>query len=796
MSADTSRSTFRPRRHYSKRISQQGRVFVDADWNEQIDIQRHRECTTNIDVIGQSGVPEDAPGFAIEPTADGTDLQISSGRLYLDGILVECDPQAIPFTVKTNAPLQIQPAHMALDEVAFAQNQRIGVTDETQPDGTPLLFEVTAVDSTNSLLSLNPASTNTTDLATFLATALEPRMQRMVTCTTQPDVRGFALPTAPGRYLAYLHVFDRVLTPLDDAQMIDPALGVDTCLGSKVVWQVGLLQVGQTGDAVACDSDISAWDSLIAASTGELAAQVVPDQTSGLCGVSATGGFSRPSNQHYRVEIHQGGANPTAATMKWQRDNASIVTKWLSTVGNTLTVSSAGRDQVLGFAPGQWVELLSDEHVLAGLPGTLVPLVSVVGVNLTIDPTQATGSVDPKDFASNPQIRRWDSLGAVALGTSFQSLESGIQVKFANGTYKTGDHWLIPARTLTANIEWPTDDEGNALFLPPKGIQHHYCHLAIVEFDGKTWTLAEDCRVLFPPLTGITTAADQGIHIREVLLLENQKPLLNDTAILPADLARGIAAVCDKAVDPESISRATCFVTLELPYPISQSDISLWDPQGILGYQPIIVDATASGAETLIRWIPTGPAGQWLSSMLFKRLAQFKVAQVLVHFTLKGNFIWQNGAPAVYLDGEAFGVRPDNANATAIRFPSGNGKSGGDFEMWFWLNPNAGAVQLKSFAVALAAAGTVTMKIALTAVAPADGTIITLNTVLLDATGATVPGVANPLPDSVTVPAGKSTFATKLKLSAAALHSLAKATVNVTASDGTNQITGTFQIKS
>ncbi len=795
MSADTSRSTFRPRRRYSKRISQQGRVFVDADWNEQIDIQRNRECTTNIDVVGQCGVPEDAPGFAIEPSADGADLQISSGRLYLDGILVECDPTPVPFTVKANTPLQIQPAYMALDDVVFAPNQWIRVADETQPDETPLIFEVTAVDTTNSLLTLNPASTNATDLATFLASALEPRMQRLVTCTTQPDVRGFTLPTAAGRYLAYLHVFDREVTPLDDPQLIDPALVVDTSLSSKVVWQVGLLPVGQTGDAVVCDSDIPAWDSLIAPSTGELAAQVVPDQTSGLCGVSATGGYSRPSNQHYRVEIHQGGANPAAATMKWQRDNASIVTKWLSTVGNTLTVSSVGRDQVLGFAPGQWVELLSDEHVLAGQPGTLVPLVSVVGVNLTIDLTQATGSVDPKDFANNPQIRRWDSLGAVPLGTSFQSLEGGVQVNFANGTYKTGDYWLIPARTLTADVEWPMDDEGNALFLPPKGIRHHYCHLAIVEFDGKSWTLVEDCRVSFPPLTGVTTAADQGIHIREILLLENKKPLLNDTAILPADLARGIAAVCDKAVDPESISRATCFMTLDLPYPISQSDIALWDPQGILGYQPIIVDAAVSGAETLIRWIPTGPAGQWLSSVLFKRLAQFKVAQVLVHFALKGNFIWENGAPTVYLDGEAFGVRPDNANSTSIRFPSGNGRSGGDFDMWFWLNPNARAVHLKSFAIAVVAGGTVTMKIALTDVAPAEGTVITLNTVVLDATGATVSGVANPLPDSVTVPAGKSTFATKLKLSAVALHTLTKATVNVTASDGTNQIIGSFQIK-
>ena len=795
MSADTSRNTFRQPRHFSKLVSQQGRLCADADWNHQVDIQIHRERTTNVDVIGQYGVPEDAPGFAIEPTEDGTDLLISPGRLYVDGILVECDASSVPFTLETKSPLQIQPSAMTLDSVAFALNQWLSIFDEEAPGTAALAFEVSAIDITNHLLTLNPATSNATDLPTFLTTAVEPRMRRIITCTTQPDVPGFVLPTASGRFLTYLHVFERDISSLDDPAIIDPALGVDTCMPSKIVWQVGLLQVGDPGATVECDSDMPAWNALIAPSTGELAAQVVPDQNSGLCGVSATGGYTRPSNQHYRIEIHTGGANPGSVTFKWQRDNASIVTKWVSTLANTLTVSSANRDQVLAFTPGQWVELLSDEVILAGKSGTLVPLISVAGLNLIIDPAQATGSVDPKDFATNPQIRRWDSPGAVALTNAFQTLESGLQVKFANGSYKTGDHWLVPARTVTANIEWPTDHDGNPFFLPPAGIKHHYCHLGIVEFDGKTWTSVEDCRVQFPPLTGVSTSTDRGIHIREVRLPATNKLLLNDSTITPAALLKGITAVCDNLVAPESVSRPTCFVTLELPYPINDSDHSLWGTDVIIGYMPLILDARVAGVKNTIQWFPGTETGRWLEAMLFHKLVELKITQVLVHFTLKGNFIWETGAPSVYLDGEAFGERPKNAASTLIRFPSGNGKSGGDFDMWFWLSPTADAVNLKSFTLspaAVALGGTVTATIGLSGPAPNGGTKITLHTILQDATGAEVPGAASSLPDSITVPAGQTSFASKVRLPRTLRG---QAQVIVTASDGSNLITAKFQIR-
>ena len=66
-------------------------------------------------------------------------------------------------------------------------------------------------------------------------------------------------------------------------------------------------------------------------------------------------------------------------------------------------------------------------------------------------------------------------------------------------------------------------------------------------------------------------------------------------------------------------------------------------------------------------------------------MIEFKRGEsVLAHLTLKGNFIWAEKDPLRYLDGEAFAA-PKGTTPTNLRLPSGNGKRGGDFEMWFTL---------------------------------------------------------------------------------------------------------------
>jgi hypothetical protein len=80
-------------------------------------------------------------------------------------------------------------------------------------------------------------------------------------------------------------------------------------------------------------------------------------------------------------------------------------------------------------------------------------------------------------------------------------LEDGVQVQFQpGGQYNTGDYWLIPARTVSGDIEWPGGN--NPSPLPPHGIVHHYAPLALVYGDKQC-----DCRCKFTrPCAGRTAA--------------------------------------------------------------------------------------------------------------------------------------------------------------------------------------------------------------------------------------------------------------------------------------------------
>jgi hypothetical protein len=88
MKGDFSRDTFNARKHYAGVLMQQGRVQLDADWNEQQSIGRHRIDTEAKDVIGDSGAPLHNAGFQLT-TPDGTSVTIGAGRYYVGGILCE-----------------------------------------------------------------------------------------------------------------------------------------------------------------------------------------------------------------------------------------------------------------------------------------------------------------------------------------------------------------------------------------------------------------------------------------------------------------------------------------------------------------------------------------------------------------------------------------------------------------------------------------------------------------------------------------------------------------------------------
>ena len=86
MKADTTRTTFRRERHFSSVRLQQGRVTLDADFNEQVDIGAHRDVTLARDVVGGSGAPDDGPaGFLVQAAVRLAGLAVSGASRWAVG---------------------------------------------------------------------------------------------------------------------------------------------------------------------------------------------------------------------------------------------------------------------------------------------------------------------------------------------------------------------------------------------------------------------------------------------------------------------------------------------------------------------------------------------------------------------------------------------------------------------------------------------------------------------------------------------------------------------------------------
>ncbi len=422
MKGDFTRFTFDPKKHYSSVRMQQGRIQLDADWNEQVEIQLHHSHITNHDVIGLCGAPKHNPGFAIGVNSGG--LTIGKGRYYVGGILCENE-----------------------QDVSYL----------AQPDIIP---------------------------------------EKVVN---------------DGRYLAYLEVWQRHLTAVEDTEIKEVALGgSDTATRTKTVWQVKLWRLrtisSNPGDDCPC--------SVVARIAG-LAVRTDPLGPEDPCILQQGAGYHGLGNQLYRVEIHQQGTTGVA-TFKWSRDNGSIVRVVEKIEGNSITLQDCVQGIQDVFLPGQLIEISDEARDLRGVPGMLATVQSVDGNLLVV---AESSKLNAKDFplSGKPKVRLWDRQpdskranndGSLKTGADWIGLETGIMVRFdPNGDYRCGDYWLIPARRATSQIQWP---HGENEFVPRLGIIRHRCSLAVLQKSGESWSVLKDCRRVFPPLTEIETTGKGG----------------------------------------------------------------------------------------------------------------------------------------------------------------------------------------------------------------------------------------------------------------------------------------------
>lgn len=457
MSGDYSRTRFDPRKHFTGVLMQQGRVQLDSDWNEMVLQFDRRFRAERSDTLLRHIVPRRTPDAFRVRLGDGK-LSLGAGRMYVDGLMPENhgDP-SVP-----------------------------AIFD-------PVLHE--------------PRSPGPIDYA-----------------SGQPYFPAAVVPALPaGPFLVYLDTWQREVTFIEDPGLVEPALGVDTTTRSQTAWRVRILPGVATPPTPAefdplvvpqrDDYDPAShippayWAALTRAPAGRLSTGTVDTQDPGdnPCIIPPSGGYRGLENQLYRVEIHRSGP-AGVARFKWSRDNASIAAQVLGVAGPAaITVSSVGRDPVLRFSAGDWVELLDDLLEPDGLRPEAGVLRRVLRVDdearlLEFDPDPASDLTQqfPADTLTSrhTRVRRWDQPAAdlaVPKDGAPVLLEHGVTVSFTTADpadpapFRAGDHWTFAART-----------EGSVEALdrtPPHGDHHHHAPLAWVDPTHKS---VVDLRTLWP----------------------------------------------------------------------------------------------------------------------------------------------------------------------------------------------------------------------------------------------------------------------------------------------------------
>ena len=463
MKGDFTRDTFDPSKHYSRVLQQQGRVQLDADWNEQTAIVLHYLRTLARDLMGPHGGPVGGNGFRIITNVkDVTDVNgqkltdtdrldtlakaikngefvIGAGRYYVEGILVEND------------------APITYAEQAFVDMATLDVLSKWKKD-----------------------------------------------------------------LAIYLDVWERHISYLEDDHIREVALGgPDTATRAQIVWQVKVLLQSDTQKGLDC----SAVNNLSSTGTGRLRARARLDQPqTELCVIPPASRYRGAENQLYRVEIHRGGEIDASGgpTFKWSRENGSVIFP-IDSIGaaasgeTPVLLASSGRDDRLGLKEGDWVEVVDDQYVLQNRSDALLQVTKIEELTVTL-----AGLTNVASGGKNKLLRRWDHQGDVKLDGALQvvayddadilnqdwiSLEDGVQIWFSKeGEYRTGDYWLIPARVATGDVDWPQQLDANGknpvgAAMPAHGPRHYYAPLAVRHSPADV----KDCRCTIGRITTCPT---------------------------------------------------------------------------------------------------------------------------------------------------------------------------------------------------------------------------------------------------------------------------------------------------
>jgi hypothetical protein len=454
MKGDFSRlNLFDPLTQYTRVLQQQGRVQLDADWNEQGDILLHYLRTLARDLIGPFGSPDDGFGVGITGDGDASDLTVGAGRYYVDGLLCE--------------------NRLAVDSKGFSY------LGQPHPDPFPKTFPM--------LVYLDV-------------------WERHVTFHQDGALREVALGGADTTSRA--QVVWRVRTaPLS-------ALTNDTTVTKKTVWK-GWEEWQKTWQSpdrgrLKAQADRGGDDTDPCTASPEARYRRTENQ---LYRVEVQGWDADARALTFKWSRENGSVvfavqelqGDVATLASLGRDDASGLKEkdWVEIVddGSELAGLPGALRQVKAIDPSRRTVTLVPA-AWEPRPPVYTEEGEALAKRALLRRWDHRASPQPKDGAGAPAPNGAALFVFPADATqelAWVTLENGIRIQFQRGSFRPGDYWLIPARTATGDVEWPGPPETPAALLP-HGVEHHYAPLALVGREGVTLKLQQDLRGSFAPL--------------------------------------------------------------------------------------------------------------------------------------------------------------------------------------------------------------------------------------------------------------------------------------------------------
>ena len=511
MRGDFSRRPFRRNLHDAGLLHQQGRVWLDGDWNENIFHRLDLNEQEAFDVIGPCGIPDnptipdDDDFYLIEldPALGPGDFRIHAGRAYVDGILSVLDED----TTYLTQPDLLDPPPLGIASTGGALNRDfVGIV---YLEVWRRLITYLEDDSVREKALEGPDTV--ARLRTLGQIKVEPvpvNRREPVTCENAHEF----LPEFGSGTLSTDQPDD--VDPEDPCRLPDDSLftGRENLLYRVEIHDPGDISgIARPGDAIAFETALSA-DAAVGTTSLKIGTALTEAQAAALLRTGAatitnddgnsetllvtkvtatTLTLGKPLTGSYATAKHpkvKGGI----ARFTWSRDNASFGVRVtaVDATRKVLTVASLGRDQVTALRAGDLVEIADDASELGPNRGHLTYLTADPNPDLfTVQLADAIPAAF--DVAKMNErhllLRRWDGVGWA--GDDFDDpdmdLGDGVRIKFEGFDLRPGEWWNIKTRRVDGSVE-------QRIEAPPDGIERHRCVLAILDFSARRTITREE----------------------------------------------------------------------------------------------------------------------------------------------------------------------------------------------------------------------------------------------------------------------------------------------------------------